>query len=52
MNDYLTKHVTFKEVETAVFELGALKAPGPDGLNGLFFQKKWNTIKNGVFPFC
>lgn len=49
MNTSLTKPIIFIEVETAVFDLGALKAPGPDGLNGLFFQKNWETIKVDVF---
>lgn len=49
MNASLTSPILFKEVECVVFDLGAYKAPGPDGLNGLFFQKNWETIKNDVF---
>ncbi|KAF7826008.1 vestitone reductase-like isoform X1 [Senna tora] len=33
MNDNLIKDVTMQEVENAVFGLGAMKAPGPDGIN-------------------
>lgn len=49
MNVSLTSPVSFNEVEKAVFDLGAHKSPGPDGLNGLFFQKNWETIKHDVF---
>nr|XP_025679206.1 uncharacterized protein LOC112779177 [Arachis hypogaea] len=37
-----------KEIEEAVFSMSSLKAPGPDGLNGLFYQSHWNTIKKEV----
>lgn len=36
------------EVKEAVFAMGPLKAPGPDGLNPLFFQSQWNIIGNSV----
>ncbi|KAF7128180.1 hypothetical protein RHSIM_Rhsim11G0009900 [Rhododendron simsii] len=45
MNRSLTKHVADEEIRVAVFQLGALKAPGPDGYPGLFFQKFWNEIR-------
>jgi len=35
MNDQLMSMVTEEEVYQATFQLGASKAPGPDGLNGL-----------------
>lgn len=49
MNLSLTSPLLFKEVEEAVFDLGTYKAPGPDSLNGLFFQKYWATIQNDAF---
>lgn len=38
MNSDLIRHVSNEEIELAVFQLGALKAPGPDGYPGLFYQ--------------
>lgn len=38
--------MTINEVEKAIFSLGALKAPGPDGFDGLFYQKNWFIIKD------
>lgn len=48
MNDNLLLHVTNAEIRKAVFHMGALKAPGPDGLNGLFYQNHWDTIKHDI----
>lgn len=52
MNDALMARITSGEVEKGVFSLGALKSPGPDGLNGDFYQKKnWKTVKRDVNEF-
>lgn len=40
INDALLAPVDEQEIQAAVFSVGALKAPSPNGLNGLFFQKK------------
>lgn len=33
INECLVAEVTLKEIHAAIFQLGAQKAPGPDGLN-------------------
>lgn len=48
MNTLLLRPVSELEIKKVVDGLGALKAPGPDGLNGLFFQKNWETVKTDV----
>ncbi|RYR72172.1 hypothetical protein Ahy_A02g006385 [Arachis hypogaea] len=48
MNRELTSKVTDEEIRKAVFSMGSLKAPGLDGLNGLFYQKYWEIIKKEV----
>lgn len=39
---------TEAEIEAAVKELLAEKAPGPDGFTGTFYQSCWNIIKGDV----
>ena len=48
MNKELIKEVTKVEVKEAVFQLGAFKAPGPDGFSGVFYQKCWGIVKEDV----
>ncbi|XP_072058188.1 uncharacterized protein [Arachis hypogaea] len=48
MNRKLISEVTEDEVRKAVFSMGSLKAPGLDGLNGMFYQKHWEIIKKEV----
>lgn len=45
MNAALLAQPTLEEVQVATFQLGASKAPGPDGLSGLFYQSHWEIIK-------
>lgn len=49
MNESLVAKVTEAEVKSAVFSMGASKASGLDGFNGLFYQKNWDTIKVEVY---
>lgn len=49
MNTNLIRAVTQEELRQAVFQLGATKAPGPDGLNGLFYQHYWDILKADLF---
>ncbi|XP_074283832.1 uncharacterized protein LOC141608369 [Silene latifolia] len=46
--DMLNRPFTAKEVRTAVFQMGALKSPGPDGIPAIFFQKCWYIVKKDV----
>jgi hypothetical protein len=48
MNAKLTVVASEKEVETALFQMGATKAPGPDGLPALFFQRHWADLKGAI----
>lgn len=48
LNEALLTPVSEEEIKCVVFSMGALKAPGPDGINGLFFHKNWETIKQDV----
>lgn len=43
---------TQDEIKRATFELGADKAPGPDGFPIFFFQKFWPIIKNDLTALC
>lgn len=44
MNEDLMSPVTESEIKHAAFSMGALKAPGPNGLNGLFYQRNWESV--------
>lgn len=35
---------TMKEIKDAIFQLGAMKAPGLDGFSTLFFQHYWEVV--------
>ena len=62
MNTKLTKPISDSKIRKAVFSMGALKAPGSDGLNGSFYQKHWEVVgrqvctavteffQNGILP--
>ncbi|KAG7535395.1 Endonuclease/exonuclease/phosphatase superfamily [Arabidopsis thaliana x Arabidopsis arenosa] len=44
MNSSLTREVSLEEVKKAVFEMNPTKAPGPDGMTALFYQRFWPII--------
>lgn len=48
MNTALMAPISAFEVEKVAFSMGSLKAPGPYGFNGLFYQKNWDTLKEDI----
>ena len=48
LNDQLAHDFTAWEVQKAIKEMAPLKAPGPDGMPPLFYQRYWGTIGNDV----
>jgi hypothetical protein len=45
MNEDLMKEFTEKEISDGLFQIGPLKAPGPDGFPARFFQRNWAALK-------
>ncbi|XP_048593487.1 uncharacterized protein LOC125576967 [Brassica napus] len=48
MNDDLTAPVSEWEVKLALFAMHPEKAPGPDGMTALFYQKFWDIVKEDL----
>jgi hypothetical protein len=48
MNDDLCKDFSDKEIGDALFQMGPLKALGPDGFPARFFQRNWEVMKADV----
>ena len=48
MLEVLLGEFTAEEVKVALFQMGPTKAPGPDGMNALFYQKFWHIVGDDV----
>ena len=48
MNEALLAPYTAEEVIKALFSIGDIKAPGPDGLHAIFFKKYWHIIGDEI----
>ncbi|KAL0003813.1 hypothetical protein SO802_011374 [Lithocarpus litseifolius] len=48
MNEELIKEFTKDEVLTALKQMHPTKAPGPDGMSAVFFQKYWDIVGASV----
>ena len=49
---YLDTPFSTEEIGQGVFEMAPTKAPGPNGLPALFYQKFWDTIGGNVVKGC
>ena len=48
MQQELTCDFIAEEIKDALFQMGPTKAPRPDGMNALFFQKFWHVVGGSV----
>ena len=48
MREFFSTEFTAEEVKVALFQMGPTKAPGLDGMNGLFYQKFWHEVGDSV----
>jgi hypothetical protein len=48
MNESLTREFSKKEILNSLFQIGPLKAPGPDGFPARFFQRNWAALRHDV----
>ena len=48
MLNILSSEFSADEVKTVLFQIRPTKAPRPDGMNALFYQKFWHTVGNDV----
>src|SRR5262249_47639825 len=48
MNDKLAAPPSQTEISEAVFGLGGMKTPGPDGFSGFFFQKHLQGVEPSI----
>ena len=44
MNNALLAPYTVEDVRKALFDIGDLKAPGPDGLHAIFYKRFWPML--------
>lgn len=49
---WLNRPVSDLEIYDAVFQMGASKAPGPDGYSPVFFQRYWHILGDKVIGAC
>ena len=48
MNHDLHRPFSNEEVRVALFQMHPSKAPGPDGMSALFYQKYWHIVGDDI----
>ena len=48
MNTELCKEFSKEEISDALFQIGPIKAPGPDGFPARFYQRNWELMRDDV----
>ncbi len=48
MNESLLRQVSGEEIQRALFQMSPSKAPGPDSITALLFQKYWHIVDDDV----
>jgi hypothetical protein len=43
------KDFSTEEIGDALFQMGPLKAPGPDGFPACFFQRNWEVMRKDIY---
>jgi hypothetical protein len=47
-NTKLCKEFSMEEISNALFQIGPLEAPSPDGFPARFFQRNWEVLRDDV----
>lgn len=48
---HLIEIPTQQEIKAALFDMGPLKSPGPDGFHPIFFQRSWDILASAITEF-
>ena len=48
MHQILSSDFIVDKIKAALFQMGPTKAPRPDGMNALFYQKFWHVVGDNV----
>ena len=49
MNEEFDKEFTIREIKGALDQMNPNKAPGPDGMTAMFYQKHWDIIGEDIY---
>jgi hypothetical protein len=48
VNEKLCSDFSDKEISDALFQIGPIKAPGPDGFPARFYQRNWEVLRSEI----